>query len=126
MGSLKRIKRLAVEQLLEHEDYFLIVVDPTRPGVVLPEHLVVARQPVGLHIGRGLALPIPDLELDDDGLRGTLSFDRSPCHCTVPWPSLVQVSVDGEHLIWLSRDDGEHAPPPSPPRRDRPKLRVLK
>mgnify|MGYP001546358747 CR=1 FL=1 len=60
MGSISTLKRFAIERLLEAEDYFLIVVDPTARGVVMPDHLLESRQPVGINIGHQMAVPIPD------------------------------------------------------------------
>jgi hypothetical protein len=126
MGSVAHLKKSAVEQLLQQEDHILVVVDPTQPNVVLPEHLLSAGQPVGLNIGYRLALPIPDLELDEVGLRGTLSFNRTPFYCSLPWQSMVQVSVHDEHLIWLIPTEREASPPPPERPEERPRLRVLK
>ena len=33
----------------------------------------------------GLAIPIPDLVVDNVGISGTLSFARTPFKCFVPW-----------------------------------------
>lgn len=143
MGSVAQLKQSVMQQLLAHEDHVLVVVDPTQAGVVLPGYLMDARQPVGLNVGYGLALPIPDLTIDDHGLKGTLSFQRQPFHCTLPWTSLMQVTVGEEHLVWLtpSRNEAASRPEARHPggaivkasetvkageTRDRPKLRLLK
>ncbi len=111
MGSIGNLRRLVVEKLLETEDYFLIVVDPTGEGVLLPQQLLDTKQPVGINIGYRMAVPISDLSLDDAAICGTLSFSRSPFYCTFPWSSIVQVSVGDEHLLWavprVSVNDGE-------------------
>lgn len=120
---------MVVELLLEAEDYFLIVVDPTCRGVVMPQHLLESRQPVGLNIGHQMAVPIPDLALDDATVQGTLSFSRSPFHCTFPWDSIVQISVEDEHLVWVAPQLEESArdeelPEESEPK-GRPQLRLV-
>jgi len=108
MGSIAELKRMAIEQLLEQEPFMLVVVNPLTPGVQLPDYLVDASQPVPLHIGLRMAVEIPDLRIDDEGITGTLSFNRLPFHCVLPWPCLMQVSVDDEHLVWVvPPDDGE-------------------
>lgn len=127
-GRIGQLKIEILRRLLEEEDYVLIVVNPACAGVRLPDELMAAGQPVALHIGYRTAIPIPDLRLDEQGISGTLSFRRQPFGCQLPWPSLLQVSVGEEHLVWL-------APPPPPeerPRhgvepasRERPKLRLV-
>ena len=81
MGSIAALKRLAVEQLLSREDYVLLVINPLIAGVSLPKPLLEARQPVPIHIGYNMVIPVPDLTIDDHGISGTLSFDRSPFSC---------------------------------------------
>lgn len=100
MGSVADLKRQVIELLLEREAFFLLVIDTARAGVVLPPHLRETG-PVGINIGLRLAVPIPDLEIDDAGVRGTLSFSRTPFHCTFPWAAIVQISVEDEHLVWV-------------------------
>ena len=130
MGSVADLKRHVIEQLLEREDFFLLVIDSSSAGVMLPEHLLEGGQPVGINIGLRLAVPIPDLELDDAGIHGTLSFNRSPFHCTFPWSSIVQLSVEDEHLVWVL-PRREEAPPKdarddeSAAEDKRPKLRLV-
>lgn len=101
MGSIFQLKQTIVEQLLKKENFFLIVVDPTDEKVQLPKHLKEKKQPVGVHIGLHMAISIPDLKIDEYGVQGTLSFDRTPFYCIFPWTSLLQISVGEEHLIWL-------------------------
>jgi hypothetical protein len=131
MGSIRRLKRTVIERLLEDEDYFLIVVDPSCHGVVMPQHLLDSRQPVGINIGHQMAVPIPDLSLDDEAVQGTLSFSRSPFHCTFPWDAIVQISVEDEHLVWVvpqpeqgDDEDDELPKDPTPPK-GRPQLRLV-
>jgi hypothetical protein len=54
-----------------------------------------------LQIGLNLAVPIPDLRLDDEGMTCTLSFNRSPFYCVVPWSSVfAMVGDDGRGMVW--------------------------
>jgi hypothetical protein len=122
MGPINQLKRQIVSQLLGELDYVLIVVDPRYPGVTLPAELVDLGQPVGLHIGFRLTIPIPDLQLEDRGISGTLSFNHTPFHCVLPWSSVVQISVGDEHLIWLTPPQAEEEPQPVEPR---PRLRLV-
>jgi hypothetical protein len=101
MSSLANLKRLVVSRLLQDEDFILLVVRPGVAGVELPGPLMEARQPIGIHIGYRMTIPVPDLELDDRGVSATLSFDRAPFRCFLPWDAVEQIVVDEERLIWL-------------------------
>lgn len=121
MGSIFELKRLAVERLLEQEDYFLLVLDPRQEGLVLPDDLLQAGQPIPINIGLRMAIPIPDLAIDDDGIRATLSFDRTPFACVIPWAAVLRLSLDDEHLVWVTPPELKE-----PPKREqRPKLKLV-
>lgn len=48
-----------------------------------------------------MAIPIPDLRVDDDGVFATLSFQRSPYTCWIPWDAVFAVvSDDGKGMMW--------------------------
>jgi stringent starvation protein B len=54
-----------------------------------------------LKIGLNMPVPIPDLHLDDDSMSCTLSFNRSPFYCVVPWSSVfAMVGEDGRGMVW--------------------------
>lgn len=86
-------------------------LDPRRPGVVVPEPLR-ALPSVTLQVGRtGMHIPIPDLAVDGEGVRATLSFSRQPYACVIPWRAVYGLVADtGESLMF----DAE-APPDLPP-----------
>jgi stringent starvation protein B len=75
-------------------------LDPRRDGVVVPAEY--RRQPqLVLQVGLDLPVPIPDLRVDRTGVRGTLSFQRSPFTCTVPWEAVFAVvGSDGRGMVW--------------------------
>lgn len=124
-GPIAGLRREIVERLLGEVDFVLLVVNPGCPGVRLPDALMVAGQPVPLHIGWRLAVPIPDLRIDQSGVSGTLSFGRAPHACHVPWASIVQVSLGDEHLIRITPElIPGHAETPSASEA-RPKLRLV-
>ena len=77
-----------------------IHLDPRADGVLVPPHL--AAQPhLVLQIGLDLAVPIPDLRVDGEGIYGTLSFNRSPFTVTVPWGSVFALADDqGRAMVW--------------------------
>jgi stringent starvation protein B len=75
-------------------------LDPRGAGVVVPPWF--KRQPqLVLQIGLNLPVPIEDLRLDDEGMSCTLSFNRSPFYCVVPWASVfAMVGDDGRGMVW--------------------------
>jgi stringent starvation protein B len=75
-------------------------LDPRGAGVVVPPWF--KRQPqLVLQIGLNLPVPIEDLRLDDEGMCCTLSFNRSPFYCVVPWVSVfAMVGDDGRGMVW--------------------------
>jgi stringent starvation protein B len=75
-------------------------LDPRGDGVMVPVWFKKQPQLV-LQIGLNMPVPIPDLRLDDEGLSCTLSFNRSPFYCVVPWPSVfAMVGDDGRGMVW--------------------------
>lgn len=85
-------KRQVLERLLGEGNAY-VYLDPRSPEVLLPSWLLQQPQ-VMLHLGYGLAVPIPDLELDEDGFSATLSFNRTPVFCRVPWTSVFAIAGD--------------------------------
>lgn len=75
-------------------------LDPRSEGVCVPEYF--RRQPqLVLQVGLDLAVPIPDLRVDDRGVSGTLSFNRSPFYCIVPWDAVFAMTGDdGKGMVW--------------------------
>lgn len=85
--------------LLERSSVF-IHMDPRSEGVSVPQQFKKAPQLV-LQIGLDMPIPIPDLEVDDDGIRCTLSFSRTPFYCIVPWTAVYAlVGDDGRGMVW--------------------------
>ena len=113
-------KREALESLLSQGDV-LIQLDPRADGVVVPPDL--SGQPLlVLRIGLDMPVPIPDLDITDQRVQATLSFNREPYHVNVPWHAVFgMVSEAGQGLLWtgdvpvevmeqmlqMSRHDGE-------------------
>lgn len=85
--------------LLERSSVY-VHLDPRQPAVVVPPWFKKQAQLV-LQIGLKMPVPIPDLRLDDDGLSCTLSFNRAPFFCVVPWASVfAMVGDDGRGMVW--------------------------
>lgn len=85
--------------LLEQATVF-VHLDPRTDKVFVPPWL--KRQPqLVLQVGLNMAIPIPDLEVDDAGLSCTLSFNRSPHHCQIPWGAVFALVGDnGRGMVW--------------------------
>lgn len=85
--------------LVERSSVFLYL-DPRRDGVVVPPWF--RKQPeLILQVGLNMAIPIPDLRFDDEGVSATLSFKGSQFFCVVPWPSVFAMrGEDGRGMIW--------------------------
>jgi stringent starvation protein B len=120
-------KEVALALLERCSDRGIFVhLDPRQATVVVPPWFKKQPQLV-LQIGLNMPVPIPDLRLDDEGLSCTLSFNRSPFFCSVPWASVfAMVGEDGRGMVWpddvpaevpLSRQGQQAAQPaPSPVR----------
>ncbi len=71
-----------------------IYLDARRKGVVVPAgHR--GEPDLVLRIGRHLSPPIPDLELDDFGVTGTLAFDGKSFAVRVPWDAIYAAVIEG-------------------------------
>jgi hypothetical protein len=137
MGSGQRLpaKKDVVLALLENSDVF-VHLDPRRENVRVPAwfknqpHLV-------LQIGLNMPVPIRDLEVDESSVSCTLSFNRSPFFCYIPWPAVYAlVGSDGRAMVWPDDIPPEvaaqaakaaQAPQSADPKKDRKKhLRSVK
>lgn len=75
-------------------------LDARRPGVMVPDAF---RQEAHLMLqyGYDLAISIPDLEVDEYGVRATLSFSRTPHLTVIPWTAVYAIaSVDGRGVLY--------------------------
>ncbi|HVY47448.1 MAG TPA: ClpXP protease specificity-enhancing factor SspB [Minicystis sp.] len=85
--------------LLEGPSLF-VHLDPRRPGVIVPKWFTGQPQLV-LQLGLNMAIPIPDLRVEDDGVSCTLSFNRAPFWCRLPWSAIYAlVGEDGRGMVW--------------------------
>jgi hypothetical protein len=95
-ASAKRDFAIALLQ----ESSVFVHLDPRREGVVVPGWLKKQPQLV-LQVGLNLAVRIPDLDIGEQAVCCTLSFNRSPFFCRVPWSSVFGlVGEDGRGRIW--------------------------
>ncbi|HEV8247613.1 MAG TPA: ClpXP protease specificity-enhancing factor SspB, partial [Polyangiaceae bacterium] len=85
--------------LLEQSSVF-VHLDPRDEKVRVPAWFKKQPQLV-LQIGLNMAIPITDLKVDEEGLSCTLSFNRSPHFCAVPWAAVYAlVGEDGRGMVW--------------------------
>ena len=68
--------------------------------MIVPPHLR-AEPHLVLQYGHDLPIPIPDLEVDEHGVRATLSFSKNPQRTFVPWTSVYVVTCnDGRGVLY--------------------------
>lgn len=85
--------------LLERASVF-IHLDPRDPSVQVPSWF--KRQPqLVLQVGLNMLVRIPDLDVGEDAIACTLSFNRAPHYCYVPWRAVYAlVGEDGRGMVW--------------------------
>src|SRR5215475_1611846 len=88
---------------LLREGWTSLYLDARRPGVIVPAHLRGEAHLV-LQYGHDLLIPIPDLEVDDYGVRATLSFSRTPHLTVVPWSAVYVIACEDGRVILYHED----------------------
>jgi len=75
-------------------------LDPRLDEVIVPPWFKDQPQLV-LQVGIDMPVPIRDLRVDEQGVVATLSFNRTPFTCFVPWQSVFAlVGDDGKGMMW--------------------------
>ena len=98
MPPLPRKKAVALD-LLERTSVY-VHLDPRRPGVIVPQGFLKQPQLV-LQIGLNMAIQIPDLDVGEEGITCTLSFNKRPCFCSLPWSSIYAlIGEQGGGMVW--------------------------
>jgi stringent starvation protein B len=101
-------KKEVLLNLLEKSSV-LMHLDARREDVHVPRNLKTNPQLI-LQLGLNLPVPIRDLEVGDDGVKCTLSFQRVPFYCVLPYPAIfAMVSEDGRAMVWPEDVPGEVA-----------------
>ena len=112
-------KKDVANALLEGPSVF-VHLDPRKDEVSVPQWFKKQFQLV-LQVGMNMAVPIPDLDVGDEGISCTLSFNRSPFWCFLPWSAVYMlVGEDGRGMIWP-----EDVPPELTIAQNKPKLQVV-
>lgn len=92
-------KKDVVMALLEKSSVY-VHLDPRPESVMVPPWFKNQPQLV-LQLGLNMPVPIPDLNVDEAGVSCTLSFNRSPQFCRVPWKAIYAlVGEDGRGMVW--------------------------
>jgi stringent starvation protein B len=85
--------------LLEQSTMF-VHLDPRGATVKVPVGFKKQPQLV-LQVGLNMPVPIPDLEVNDEGIACTLSFSRTPHYCWIPWASVFAlVGHNNRGMVW--------------------------
>ncbi|MES2384500.1 MAG: hypothetical protein V4593_08120 [Pseudomonadota bacterium] len=113
-------KQTVLQNLLEDGSDVFVHLDPRRPGTLVPSCYASDKSLV-LQLGYNLAIPIPDLVIEDDGFGATLSFGGCPIWCMIPWGSVYGMASRLGSIVWpedLPKDLDRVAPmlPPPAPR----------
>src|SRR5262245_9578811 len=88
--------------LLKGGPSMFVHLDPRRPGVIVPKSFTGQPQLI-LQLGLNMVIPIPDFKLDDECMSCTLSFNRMPFWCRLPWSAIYAlVGEDGRGMVWAS------------------------
>lgn len=85
--------------LLKQSSIF-VHLDPRQKGVRVPEGFKKQPQLV-LQLGLNMAVPIPDLDVGEEGIGCTLSFNRTPHYCWIPWQAIFAlVGENHRGMVW--------------------------
>jgi len=95
------LRRAVFEAVLATGDMVKVLLVKTHPDQLLPADL---KYPLTLHYGLVMPVSIPDLDSGPDGIRATLSFDRTPVRTFVPWETVEAIQVDGVLVCVFSAD----------------------
>src|SRR6187549_3920316 len=109
MSSSERPSKQQAFLALLREGWTSLHLDARRPGVVVPDSLRGEPHLV-LQYGHDLPIPIPDLEVDDYGVRATLSFSRTAHLTVIPWTAVYVVACDDGRGVLYAEDVPEDVP----------------
>ncbi|MFK7987633.1 MAG: hypothetical protein AB8I08_16555, partial [Sandaracinaceae bacterium] len=105
-----------------------VYLDPRREEVSVPPWFRKQAQLV-LQFGLQLPVPIPDMRVDEEGVFGTLSFNRQPFVCEIPWSGVFAlVGDDGMGMVWeedLPEEIAAEVEAGFRPPKKRPSLRAI-
>jgi stringent starvation protein B len=85
------------------EGWTSLHLDARRAGVLVPDSFRTEAHLI-LQYGHDLPIPIPDLEVDEGGVRATLSFSRTAHVTFVPWAAVYAVTGDDGRGVLFAED----------------------
>lgn len=86
--------------LLQTAASVYVHLDPRGVDVRVPAWFKKQPQLV-LQVGLNMAVAIPDLDVGEEALSCTLSFNRRPEYCVIPWTAIYGlVGDDGRGMVW--------------------------
>lgn len=111
--ATSEVSRYKVAEKLLSEGLTMVHVVREREGVELPD---VCNTPV-VHLNFSYRFGLSDFEVDERGIRASLSFGGVPRWCDLPWEAVVGISstVTDQFFIWIdcfSRGELESMLPP--------------
>src|SRR3954454_592993 len=109
MSSSERPSKQQAFLALLREGWTSLHLDARRAGVVVPEALRGEPHLV-LQYGHDLPIAIPDLEIDEYGVRATLSFSRAAHLTVIPWTAVYVVACDDGRGVLYSEDVPDDVP----------------
>lgn len=93
-------KREVALVLLQSANSVYVHLDPRHAEVMVPTWFRKQPQLV-LQVGLNMAVPIVDLDVGEEALSCTLSFNRAPHYCFIPWDAVYAlVDPDGRGMVW--------------------------
>jgi len=104
-GSMAQLDKRETFLNLLGEGWVSICLDARANGVELPDHLRAEPRLI-LQYGLNMPVPIVDLEITGEGIRATLSFNRTPHNTFVPWQAVyvIMPTDSGKPAILFAED----------------------
>lgn len=115
--TLNQTKHETVLTLLDTQWISVVVDRRADPHVCFPAWLAPVNK---FLIGYNTPNPIPDLHINEYGIRATLSFDRRGYACWFPWEAVIAVQGENTGLfLWPTTADMGELPEPLRPTKPR-------
>jgi hypothetical protein len=89
-ASKSDLEKMSYFSSLLNQGMSTIRVNTKWPGVVLPSHL---KDQLITQINWSTKFQIPDFQYDELGVRGTLSFNKTPCYTDIPWAAVWSMAL---------------------------------
>jgi stringent starvation protein B len=98
--DFNREKYVCATSILNTNNSVFIHLNPRHTGVKVPASFLYQDYMV-LQFGHDMPIPIPDLNVDNKFISGTLSFKGVPFLCMIPWEAVFAIVGDSSKgLVW--------------------------